>query len=82
MAFIAFTLSLAFYAGLALLGVYVYYRGVEGTVDDISTVIGLVGSLEKQGAKKGRKLAGLKSYEAQKQKYGGQRSSRSNGQFR
>ncbi|KAI4156297.1 MAG: hypothetical protein LQ340_000387 [Diploschistes diacapsis] len=69
-ALISTVVNLVFYAAILIFGIYVYNRGIEGTVSDITLALEFMGSLEKQGQKKGQRMAGQKSYEAQKKGYG------------
>ena len=74
--------SFAFYAVLAVLGIYVYNRGIEGTVDDVQILLEVLGSLEKQGQRKGQRIAGQKSWEAQKKGWGASGQGRGAGRQR
>ena len=78
-ALIASLITIAFYALIVLGGIYVYYRGIDGTFDDITLVMDLLGSLEKQGQKRGQSIAGQKRWEAQKKGWSKSSSQRTGG---
>lgn len=75
-ALISTLINVAFYAVILVLGIYVYNRGIEGTMDDVQLLLDLLGSLEKQGQKRGRSKASQKSWEAQRQGWQNSRQGR------
>ena len=75
-------INLLFYTAIVFLGVYVYYRGVEGTVDDVQLLLELLGSLEKQGHKRGQRIAGQRSWEAQRKGWGPSGQAKASGRYR
>ena len=57
-------LRLALWVGMALLGVYVYQRGVEQSVEDLGWVLGYLGGLEAEGDRIGQARARGKATDA------------------
>ncbi|KAL8914666.1 MAG: hypothetical protein Q9172_007038 [Xanthocarpia lactea] len=65
-AWIAFAVRMIMYASVALMGVWVYQRGVEQSLEDLGWIIGLFAGLGEQGEKVGHARAAGRAKEARK----------------
>lgn len=63
---IGVALRLAMWGGVALLGVYVYQRGVEKSLEDFGWVVGLLVGLGEQGQQVGHAKAAGREREARR----------------
>ncbi|KAL9637778.1 MAG: hypothetical protein Q9204_001752 [Flavoplaca sp. TL-2023a] len=61
---IAFAIRMIMYASVVLVGVWVYQRGLEQSLEDLGWAIGLLAGLGEQGEKMGRARAARRSKEA------------------
>ena len=61
---ISVALRLALWGGVALLGFYVYQRGVEQSVEDLGWILGYLGGLEAEGDRIGHSRAQKKATDA------------------
>ena len=66
-------LSLAKWVLVGALGVYVYQRGVEGTVEDIGRLFGIMLGWEQEGEKIGYNRAARRAGDAHRVKMQGRR---------
>ena len=63
--FITFAIKTIMWISIAVIGIYVYNRGVEESFEDLMAVVGMFSALEKEGEKKGRRMAGQKMKQAE-----------------
>ncbi len=57
MYWISLAMKLVLWAAVAGMGIYVYNRGVEQTVEDVGWVVGLFAGLEEEGQRVGQRKA-------------------------
>ena len=55
MAWISVMLKMGVWAGMALLGFYVYQRGVEQSLDDVVWLVGYFAEMQSEGERIGKK---------------------------
>ena len=73
MYWISIVVSLVKWVLVGALGLYVYQRGVEGTVEDMGWLFGLMAGWEQEGEKIGHKKATRRAGDANRVKMQGRR---------
>lgn len=76
---IAIAFKVLFYVTLGFVGVYVYQRGVEESMEDVVKLLDWYGSLSGQAKREGGRKAREFEREAQRAQYGGSGGRRSRG---
>ena len=66
MYWISMAIRLAMWAGVALLGVYVYHRGVEQSIEDLGWILGYLSELGDQGERIGQARAQKRAADARR----------------